>query len=236
MRIKPAEFDAFLAKWRSAITFQSDLWEGPQAVGELRREAGYLDFILCKPAGRRPPVWMLQGILGEVADYRMQKQAWQQEFRDTEIFLAKIGRESELQSKKTATVHLKDILHKAALGIEEQRIAVKSYMDTGKKVSLPGGAWEKLWPHRARIEIINRGIALDTRLQLQCAKMLRTFLRAVSVRTIARLIVLVYRTTELAIVKNDALWIVSERRRISVRSVAEKLARNRFPKETREIP
>lgn len=236
MRIGPAEFDAFLTKWRSAINFQSDLWEGPQAVGELRRKAGYLDFILCKPDGRRPPVWMLRGILDEVEDYRMQKQGWQKEFSDTEIFLAKIGREAERQSKKTATVHLRDILHKAALGIEEQRIAVKSYMDRDKQVSPLGAAWEKLWPHRARIEIINRGIALDTRLQLQCAKMLRIFLRAVSVQTIARLIVLVYRTTELGIVKNDALWIVNERRRISVRSVAEKLVRNKFPKETREIP
>ncbi len=229
MRIESAKFKEFITKWRSAITYQSDLWEGPRAVSELRHKAGYLDFVRCKPDGRRPPVWMLQGILGEVEDYRMQKQAWQKEFRDTEIFLAKIGREVELQSKKPATVHLKDILHKAALGIEEQRIAVRSYLDKDQKDSPLGAAWEKFWPHRARTEIINREISLDTRLQFQCAKMLRIFLRELSVRTIARLIVLVYSTTGLAKVKDDALWIVNERRRITVRSVETKLIRNRFP-------
>jgi hypothetical protein len=122
------------------------------------------------------------------------------------------------------------------LGIEEQRIAVRSYLERNQKGSPLGAAWEKLWPGRARIEIINRGISLDTRLQFQCAKVLRIFLRAVSVRTIARLIVLVYWTTGLAIVKNDALWIVNERRHITVRSVEEKLVRNGFPGETREIP
>jgi len=236
MRIEPAEFKAFLTKWRSAITYQSDLWEGPRAVRELHHEAGYLDFVLCKPDGRRPSVWMLRGILGEVEDYRTQKQVWQKEFKDTEIFLAKIGREVELRSKQTATVHLKDILHKAASGIEEQRIAVRSYLERNQKGSPLGAAWEKFWPRRARIEIIDREISLDTRLQLQCAKMLRIFLRAVSVRTIARLIVLVYWITGLALEKDDALWIVNEGRRITVRSVVEKLVHNSFPKETREIP
>lgn len=231
-----AEFEAFLPKWRRAITNQSDLWEGPRAVSELRREAGYLDFILCKPAGRLPSTWMLQGVLGEVEDYRKQKEAWQKEFRDTEIFLAAIERKAERQSRKTATVHLKNILHTVALGIEEQRIAVKSYLDRDKKGSPLGAAWEQFWPRRARIDFINRGIDLDMRLQFQCAKIFRIFLRAVSVRTIARLIVLVYWTTGLAIVKEDELWIVNERRRITVRSVEEKMTRNRFPKKTLEIP
>jgi len=94
MRSEPAELEAFLLKWRRAITNQSDLWEGPRAVGELGREAGYLDFILCKPAGRLPSIWMLRGVLGEVKDYREQKEIWQKEFRDTEIFLAKIAQQS----------------------------------------------------------------------------------------------------------------------------------------------
>jgi hypothetical protein len=128
------------------------------------------------------------------------------------------------------------MLHEVALGIEEKRIAVRSSSDRDKKGSPLGSAWEQMWPHRARIEIINRGIDLDTRLQFQCAKIFRIFLRAVSVRTIARLIVLVYWTTGLAMVKDDELWVVNERRRLTVRSVEEKLIRNGFPKKTREIP
>jgi hypothetical protein len=66
--------------------------------------------------------------------------------------------------------------------------------------------------------------------------MFRIFLPAVSVWTIARLIVLVYWTTGLAVEATYGLWIVSAGRSITVRSVLEKLVRKNFPKETREIP
>src|SRR5580698_2953358 len=131
MRDSP-EFTKFLTKWREAITRQSPLWEGPKAVGELRKEPGYLEFIRCKPDERLIPRWMLKGILGEVDDYRTEKKSWQKDFRDTELFLAKIGREVERRSKATATVQLKSMLHDVALGIEERRAAVKSCLDGDK--------------------------------------------------------------------------------------------------------
>jgi hypothetical protein len=72
--------------------------------------------------------------------------------------------------------------------------------------------------------------------------MFRIFLCAVSLRTIARLIVLVYWTTGLAIERNYALWIVGEGRPITPRNVQDKLSRKKgglilkeFPKPTREI-
>jgi len=235
MSTEPAEFKAFLIKWRSAITYQSDLWEGPRAVGELRQTAGYLDFILCRPDGRPAPRSMLRGVLDEVEHYRAKKEAWQKEFRDTEIFLAKIERKAERQSTKTATVDLKNILHTVALGIEKQRLAVNSYLNTDKKGSPLGLVWAEIWPLPARTVILNREIDLDMRFQFRCAKMFRIFLRALSVRTIARLIVLVYWTTGLATVENNALWIANKRRRITVRSVEEKLIRNRFPGKTRDF-
>jgi hypothetical protein len=236
MSTEPAEFKAFLSKWRLAVINQSDLWEGPRAVGELRQTAGYLDLILCKPDGRRPARRMLRGVLDEVEYYRAKKEAWQKEFRDTEIFLAKIGRKAERQSIKTSTGDLKNILHTVALGIEKQRIAVKSYIDRDRKVSPLGAVWADIWPQPAKTVFINRGIDLDMRFQYRCAKVFRIFLRALSVRTIARLIVLVYWTARLATVKDDALWIVNERRRITIRSVEEKLVRKKFPVKTREIP
>src|ERR1700690_359452 len=173
MSIGSAEFNAFLTKWRSGINNQSDLWEGPRALGELRQAAGYLDFILCKPEGRRPPRCMLRGVLDEVEHYRAKKEVWQKEFRDTEIFLAKIERKAERQSKKTATVHLKNILHTVALRIEKQRIAVKSYLDRDRKVSPLGAVWAEIWSQPVRTVIINRGIDLDMRFQFRCAKMFR---------------------------------------------------------------
>jgi hypothetical protein len=231
-----AEFKAFLTKWRFAVIYQSDLWEGPRAVGELRQTPGYLDLILCKPDGRRPPRRMLRSVLDEVEYYRAKKEAWQKEFRDTEIFLANIGRKAERQSNKTATVDLKNILHTVAEGIEKQRLAANRYIDRDRKVSPLGAVWAEIWPQPAKTVFINRGIDLDMRFQYRCAKMFRIFLRALSVRTIARLIVLVYWTAKLATVKDDALWIVNERRGITVRSVEEKLIRNKFPVKTREIP
>jgi hypothetical protein len=236
MRVESLDFTKFLTKWRDAITRQSPLWEGFKAVGELRNEPGYWDFIRCKPDERPAPRWMLQGIRDEVEDYRRQKKLWQKDFRDTERFLAEIGRRVELRSKATATVQLKSMLHDLALGIEERRVVVKSCLDGDKKGAPLGVAWEQLWPGRLRSDAISRGIDLDHRLQSQCAKMFRIFLRAVSLRTIARLIVLVYWTTELAIETPDGLSIVSASRLITVRSVLEKLVRKKFPKETREIP
>jgi hypothetical protein len=233
MRIDSPEFKEFLMKWRHAFAQESKRWEGPQAVRALRRQTGYLDFICCKPGERPTPKWMFKGILDEVEDYRTQKKLWQKDFRDTERFLAQIGRRVELRSRATVTVQLKNRLHDLALEIEKCRAGVKSCLGEGTPL---GAAWEQLWPHRHRTDTIYRGIDLDHRLQSQCAKMFRIFLRAVSVRTIARLIVLVYWTTDLAVERDNRLWIVSEDRPITVRSVDEKLVRKKFPSETREIP
>jgi len=242
MRVDSPEFKNFLTKWRDAITRQSRRWEGPQAVRELSREAGYLDFILCRPDGRLAPRWMFKGILDEVEDYRAEKKTRQKDFRKTELFLTKVGREVELESKKIATVQLKNMLHELALHIDGRRAAAKSSLDGDNKGAPLGPAWEQFWPRKPRGDITNRGIDLDARLQLQCAKMFRIFLRAVSVRTIARLIVLVYWTTDLAAKTTDGLSIVSERRPITPRNVQDKLRRKKgklilkeFPKPTREI-
>jgi hypothetical protein len=66
--------------------------------------------------------------------------------------------------------------------------------------------------------------------------MFRIFLPAASVRTIARLIVLVYWVTGLAIETTYGLSILSEGRSISAWSVEEKLVRKKFPGKTPEIP
>jgi hypothetical protein len=65
----------------------------------------------------------------------------------------------------------------------------------------PLGVWERLWSRHARAETIRREIDLDARLQKQAAKMFRTFPsedEGVSLRTIARLVVLVYQVGGIA--------------------------------------
>jgi hypothetical protein len=94
----------------------------------------------------------------------------------------------------------------------------------------PMGPWELLWKDHPRMENLRRQLDLDARLQIQAAKMFRTFLhedQGVSVRTIARLVVLVYQTAGLAseMGTEGFLRIVDSRRKITVRSVEEKLRR-----------
>jgi hypothetical protein len=174
---------------------------------------------------------MFRHILGEVKDYKKYKHIWKNKYRETELFLAKIGRGTVLQSMHDGDADLKQLLKNTASLIEEQRRLAKNLRNPTRRSPL--GAWERLWANQNRKASINRGIDLDTRLQVQTAKMFRTFLHkneGVSLRTIARLVVLVYQVAGLANmdVKNDTLVIAGSQRTISVRSVEEILRRNRI--------
>jgi hypothetical protein len=239
-------FEEFLQDWRGDLRSPKDWWDGRRAVAELR-SAGYtvesrlldeqsvrismFDFVLCEPKCRWRPREMLSKILAEVEDYKKQKRAWEREYRNTEIFLAKIGRRTLLQSQRAVEDALKQLLKRTAILIEEQRIFVNKLRNPTQRSLL--GAWERLWPHRTRKASINRKIDLDTRLQLQIAKMFRIFLHkdeGISLRTIARLVVLIYKVTELASPdsNNDKLVITGSLRSVTFRSVEEILRRNRI--------
>ena len=189
------------------------------------------DFVLCMSIHGRRPREMLRRILDEIEDYKKQKLIWKEKYRETERFLARIGRSIFRRGKRAGEEALKQLLKNTANLIEEQRRLVKNLRDPTQRSPL--GVWERLWMNHPRRTSINRGIDLDTGLQLQIAKMLRTFLHkdeGVSLRTIARLVVLVYQVAGLANmdVKNDTLVIAGSQRTISVRSVEEILRRNRI--------
>src|SRR6266852_8378122 len=228
-------FESFLKQWRTALRSPNESWDGWRAVAELR-SAGYtltskrspeenervsmFDFVLCKPGHRWRPKQMLGNILDEVEDYRQQKRAWNEKYRKTEFFLARIGRSTFLRSKRVGAEVLKQLLMNTANLIEEQRCLVKNLRSPTKRSPL--GVWERLWPNHVRSARANREIDLDTRLQLQTAKMFRTFLHkdeGVSLRTIARLVVLVHKVAGLASIdlKTEALFIAGSRRTITCR-------------------
>jgi len=189
------------------------------------------DFVFCNPVHRWRPKKMLGHILDEVEDYKQQKHAWEEEFRKTEFFLARIGRSAFLQSKRIGEKALKQLLTNTASLIEEQRCLVNRLRNPPQRSPL--GVWERLWTNHARKASINREIDLDTRLQLQIAKMFRTFLHkdeGVSLRTIARLVVLVYKVAGLASIvsKDGPLVLVGSERTITCRSVEDILRRNRI--------
>jgi hypothetical protein len=197
------------------------------AVADLQN-AGYLDFLLRRSETRRP-LNMLANVFDEVQDYRIQSVAWR-DFEKAAVFLAKIGREATIMSNDVDYPALKRLLSKVAQMIELERRRVRARTNASYL-----GAWERLWPGHPRRQGIQRRIDLDARLQIQAAKMFRTFLHrdeGVSLRTIARLVVLTYIICGLAMESQEdgLLRIVGlgPNRTISVRSVEEKLRRGRI--------
>jgi hypothetical protein len=239
MRSEQGAFDKFLRDWRNAFRAPSDLWKGHAAVEELKRANNYdgsmlesmLGFVRCDSAQGWRPREMLRKVFAEVTEYKRQRISLQKEFRDAELLLAQLERAVTLRNIRTNHPLLKRFLSNTAEVVERRRKIVSKFISR-LPLRSPLGAWEKLWPQLKRGEITRLAVDLDTRLQLQCAKMFRTFLRedeGVSLRTIARLVVLVYKAAGLASeIKNDGvLRLPDSHHAISVRSVEEKLRRRR---------
>jgi hypothetical protein len=235
-----SEFQVFLQKWRDALRTPSLVWDGYRAVADLK-SARYtrsspdenarrstFDFVRCQP-GYGPRCWeMLEGIVAEVEDYKKHKLAWKKERRDAELLLAGVERRIKLRQLKVVEPSLRSLLATVAEVIEQQRLALRSSMTPTRHSPL--GVWERVWQGHERSKDITRGIDLDTRLQVQSAKMLRTFLHrdeGVSLRTIARLVVLVYLAAGLATKKRNQarprLWIAESARTVTWRMIEEKL-------------
>lgn len=188
-------------KWRAALRSPSDLWDGYRAVEELKQAAypvagnerigSALNLVRCDDQTGWRPQEMLGRILKEVKDYKEKKQAWQKEFKDTELLLASIARRVKRRNCRTSNPELKGLLDDTSHLVEKRRAAVAAYRQGNGRSPL--GIWEGVSGFPSRVENIRRGTDLDTRLQIQAAKMLRNFLSledGVSLRTVARLVVL----------------------------------------------
>jgi hypothetical protein len=232
-------FTEFLPKWQEAFRRPSDGWDGHRAVTDLKN-AGYdirkgsqviervsmLSFVRCDPEHRWRPREMLRRILLEVLNYRRQKRASQKQFADVELLLADIERRLKLWRNQVADAELKRLLANTADVIERRRTILQNFRSD--RPFSPLGLWERLWEQQARADDIKRGIDLDSRLQVQAAKMFRTFLHkdeGVSLRTIARLVVLVYLVCGLANNRDGRLWIADSKHPITWRTVEDKLRR-----------
>ena len=190
-----------------------------------------MTFLCCDPGQGWRPIEMLSKVFAEVTDYKRRKLAWRKEYRNTEMFLAKIYRATSREKVRVKDSRLKRLLANTADTIDLRRIALKNFRDPNQRSPL--GAWERLWSQHARKKIVGREIGLETRLQLQVAKTFRIFLHkdeGVSLRTIARLVVLVYQVAGLARLdlKNETLIISGSWRSVTCRSVEEILRRYRI--------
>ena len=196
------------------------------------------DFVRCEPTCGWRPTDMLERVFAAVEDYKKTKLSWKKEFLSTELYLAKIGQRVGLRGARTENRLLKGLLSNLQDAIEEKRKMVRATGDSSRRSPL--GPWAGLWPKRIRVAEIKREIDLDTRLQIESAKMFRIFLHedeGVSLRTIARLIVLVYSAAGIATEpagNEGELTIVGSSRSISVRSVEDKLRKKGFVKSRRK--
>ncbi|MFY9528821.1 MAG: hypothetical protein WAR24_07915, partial [Candidatus Acidiferrales bacterium] len=200
-----------------------------------REHISMLSFVRAESNRGPRPREMLEKVFAEVEDYRRQKFAWQTEFRATEMFLAGIGRRVSRRGLRVGDSRLKKLLTNTAQAIERRRLVLRDFSTSAQRSPL--GVWERLWSQHSRAESVTREIELDTRLQVQSAKMFRTFLHkdeGVSLRTIARLVVLVYFVAGLASEKKEReepdgrLWITDSQRVVTWRTVEDKLRRKRI--------
>lgn len=234
------DFETFVRKWRNAFLAPRPVWEGQRAVAELKRSVitkeptgervSTLSFVMGDPVHRWRPNEMLKKVFYEVIDYKKQKVRRQSEFRQTEELFAGIYRKLTKNASRANDEFVKYVLNNSAKSIERTRVAVR---DFEARTHSPLGIWEELWPNHPRVQRVGRRIDLDSRLQIQVAKMLRIFLikeDGVSRRTVARLVVLVYLIAGLASERKDRgrLWIDNSQHLLSVRAVEEKLVRNRI--------
>jgi hypothetical protein len=222
--------ESFIRAWKESFLSPNEVWEGQRAVMELKRHGDCMGFVLCRPNRGVMPREMLRLVLVEVRAYEESKRAWQREFKTAELFLSDIYRQTMGWSGKTQDATLKKLLENTAAEIENQRVELKRYRDG----ILPVGYFEMFWERFPRADVITRRIDIDTRLQLQLAKIFRTFLRkddGVSTITIARMVVLVYKICSLAVERQSEghLCLPGGKRKITVRNVEEKLRRKKLP-------
>jgi hypothetical protein len=222
--------ESFIRAWRESFLSPSDVWEGQLAVMALKRHGDCMGFVLCRPNRGVMPREMLRLVLAEVRAYEESKRAWQREFKTAELFLSNIYRQTMGWCTKTQDATLKELLVKTAREIEKERVELNRY----RNGVLPIGYFEMFWKRFPRADVITSRIDIDARLQLQLAKIFRTFLRkddGVSTITIARMVVLVYKICGLAVEESSdgQLRLPGGKRKITVRNVEEKLRRKKLP-------
>ena len=201
IRSNTPQFDAFLAKWRAGLKRRGNEWEGGIAVAELER-ADALDFLLGE--GKWEPECQKQHLFRkmfhEINVYRKEAQVRPIKHHIDEVERRLIALAKTIQKKKDkeSNTDLKRVY---------ERLRVKIYGARGTLKALrifPNmkfGFWvEMIWRDLPSRNMVARTIELDTRLQVELGKVLVFYLREkkVSLRTIARLILLAYWAGDLS--------------------------------------
>ena len=195
IRNEELEYDAFLAKWRNGLNGRGMEWEGRLAVAELKRKDAF-EFLLCdgKRAHNRQTQHLFRKMFHEIKVYRKEAQGRPLKQLIDEVDKRFIAIEEKFQKEmdQESNPDLKRVYESLRADIYGKRgrlLAIRVL--TPKKF----GFWvEMIWRDLPSRNMAARTIELDTRLQVELGKVLVFYLREkkVSLRTIARLVLLAY--------------------------------------------
>jgi hypothetical protein len=222
-RKDPLERDRFLAKWRLLLRRQADSWV-VRAVAELKAK-GIFEFLMCE--NRSNGEWqardLFQRVLREMWLYR--EEAQHGLVKDCYSEIANFLKVEEVRiHKKACLVHVQEVstlLQDLRKKVQRARKTLDALRERRQKWT--HGQWQRLWETVPRKNLVPRNIELDTRLQVEIGKMFADYLvlEGVSVETIARLIILVYRAGELCAMYEGEVRTIYTNRALDVRNIRD---------------
>ena len=188
-------YNAFLAKWRNGLHGRGVEWEGRIAVAELKRNEAF-EFLLGdgKWAHNRQTQHLFRKMFHEIKVYREEAQSRpiKQHIDEVENKLIAIAKKIQKEMDQESIADLKRVYERLRVDIygKRGRLHALRFLPDRKF-----GFWvEMIWRDLPSRNMVARTIELDTRLQVELGKVLGFYLRGkgVSLRTIARLILLAY--------------------------------------------
>jgi hypothetical protein len=229
----PLELEEFLKSWRSALQRKGKAWEGPRAVGGLRRKEMF-EFLLCERKGKYD--WQAEDLFSRMLD---EMKSYQEEagsrlvkeyYDDIDEFLKTESNRIKKQEGRESIPELKFFLEDLRENVERTRKTIGRLRK--RKRNRHFGVWQQFWPEVPRNNLVSRKVELDTRLQVELGKMLADYLRpeGISLETIARLILLAYWTGGLCGMDGEVIRTTYTGRELKVRNIRENLREIRLHK------
>jgi hypothetical protein len=230
------EFKDFQLRWIRTLENKSAIWEGPRAMNELKphNAKGFTAFNFLRDKSNWRQNELLGRIFLEVKAYQTEKRKlFSQESKDIRLLLTNfreklLKREGHLQHRKLQAI-VTTVINATKSGLRE----LKSVTDAQNHSRSPLTRYEDFFPEQPRGRLVQRSIELDTRIQIQMAKMFMFYLGEYNITrlTVARLIVLTYWVGKLADEhpSDGTMRIFGTCHLLRARNVQDKIARLQRP-------
>ena len=222
----PLDVYVFRREWQFRLRRRGLDWEGPRAVAELQRKGMY-EFVSGDTKGKTD--WhfedLLSRMIAEMKAYRLEAagKLLKEHFDEVEEWLERLVERIRVQESKIDLPEVIGVVQDLRKEVERSLRTVRRLRR--EKEKWRAGVWPRLWPEVPRRKFVQQTIELDRRLQIELGKMLADYLRpqGVKLETIARLILLAYRTGELASVDGTDMRTHDTHRILRVRTIRDRL-------------